>query len=112
MRTLKIIALVVVLALAIFLAALNWELVQIALPGQPGPYQAPLGGLLLGAFLAGLVPAMIWYKLGRWSIRRKLSKTEAKLQAASAPPPPPPPADAEAALLARARAAGGASDGA
>jgi uncharacterized integral membrane protein len=109
MRTLKIIILVAMLLLAGFLAALNWEPVQIAMPGQSLPYTAPLGGLLLGAFLAGLLPAMLWYKLSRWTVRRKLTKTEAKLQAANAPAPVPPAIDPEAALLARARAAGGAT---
>ncbi len=109
MRSLKIIILITLLLLAGFLAALNWELVKIALPGQPLPYMAPLGGLLFGAFLAGLVPAMIWYKLSRWTVRRKLTKTEAKLQAANTPAPAPAALDPEAALLARARAAGGAT---
>jgi uncharacterized integral membrane protein len=109
MRSLKIIILITLLLLAGFLAALNWEPVKIALPGQSLPYTAPLGGLLFGAFLAGLVPAMIWYKLSRWTVRRKLTKTEAKLQAANAPASTPAAIDPEAALLARARAAGGAS---
>jgi lipopolysaccharide assembly protein A len=112
MQTLKIIILITLLLLAGFLAALNWEPVKIALPGQTLPYTAPLGALLLGAFLIGLVPAMIWYKLSRWTVRRKLTKTEAKLQAVNTPAPAPPPIDPEAALLARARAAGSASDGA
>jgi uncharacterized integral membrane protein len=109
MQTLKLIILVALLLLVGFLAALNWEPVQIALPGQSLPYTAPLGGLLMGAFLCGLLPAMLWYKLSRWTLRRKLSKTEAKLQAAHAPAAAAPTTDPEAALLARARAAGGAS---
>jgi uncharacterized integral membrane protein len=112
MRTLKIIILVTLLLLAGFLAALNWEPVKIALPGQSLPYTVPLGGVLLVAFLAGLVPAMIWYKLSRWTVRRKLTKTEAKLQAVNTPASVTASVDPEAALLARARAAGGASDGA
>jgi uncharacterized integral membrane protein len=111
MRTLKLILLVVILLLAAFMAALNWQMVKVALPGQAIPFDAPLGGLMLGSFLAGLVPAMLWYKLSRWNVRRKLTKTEAKLQAAQTPAPTPVAAtvDPEAALLARARAAGGAS---
>jgi uncharacterized integral membrane protein len=109
MRTLKIIFLVTVLLLAAFLAALNWELVPVAVPGQNLPYSLPLGGLLMGSFLAGLVPAMIWYKLSRWTVRRKLTKVEAKLTAANAPAAPAPTLDPEAALLARAKAAGGAT---
>ncbi len=109
MRTLKIIILVAVLLLAAFLAALNWEPVQIAVPGQTLPFMAPLGGLMLGSFLAGLLPAMLWYKLSRWTVRRKLTKVEAKLTAANAPTAATPVMDPEAALLARAKAAGGAS---
>jgi uncharacterized integral membrane protein len=109
MKTLKIIILVAVLLLAGFLAALNWEPVHIAVPGQALPFTAPLGGLMLGSFLAGLLPAMIWYKLSRWTVRRKLTKVEAKLTAANAPAPTAAAMDPEAALLARAKAAGGAT---
>jgi uncharacterized integral membrane protein len=109
MRTLKIILLVAILLLAVFLAALNWETVRVFVPGQSLPFTAPLGGLMLGSFLAGLVPAMIWYKLSRWTVRRKLTKVEAKLTAANTPAPAPAAMDPEAALLARAKAAGGAA---
>ncbi len=109
MRTLKIIIMVALLLLAGLVAWLNWEPVKFSMLGQALPYTFPLGGLMLGSFLAGLVPAMIWYKLSRWTVRRKLSKTEAKLQAASTPTETSVAMDPEAALLARARAAGGAT---
>jgi lipopolysaccharide assembly protein A len=112
MQTLKIIILVFLALFAGLTARLNWGGVNFIMLGQKEAATIPLGLLLIGAFLIGLVPAMIWYKLSRWTVRRKLTKTEAKLQAASTPAPAPPPVDAEAALLARARAAGGTFDGA
>jgi lipopolysaccharide assembly protein A len=112
MWTLKIIIFIVLALVAGLTAWLNWSSVSFILLGQKEATNIPLGLLLIGAFLAGLAPAMIWYKLSRWTVKRKLTKTEAKLQAASAPAAAPPPADPEAALLARARAAGGTADGA
>jgi hypothetical protein len=70
----------------------------------------PLGTTLLFCFLAGLLPTMLWYKLSRWRVRRKLTKAEARLAAHSAPTAATAaPMDPETSLLARARAAGGAA---
>jgi lipopolysaccharide assembly protein A len=108
MRTLKLLILIIIALLALFLVMLNIdEIVPLSLPGAQAKILAPLGLLLLGAFLAGLLPTMIWYKLSRWRVRRKLTRAEAKLQAGG--PAAPTPADPESSLLARARAAGGAA---
>ena len=107
MRVFKLIILITVALLALFLVLLNIEeIVPLSLPGVQVKTPLPLGLLLLGAFLAGLLPTMIWYKLSRWSVRRKLTRAEAKLRDAT---PASPAVDPESSLLARARAAGGAA---
>ena len=108
MRTLKLIILIVAALLLLFVVLLNLdEMAHLALPGYAEKFALPLGLLLAGAFLGGLLPAMAWYKLSRWRVRRKLVKAESRLAARE--PGAPATSDAETSLLARARAAGGAS---
>lgn len=70
----------VVFALAAFAAA-NWQMVTVRiLPGTDLVVRLPV--LLFAVALLGAVPASVAHSIGRWTWRRRLTRTERELETA------------------------------
>jgi putative membrane protein len=80
----------------------NWNTVTIHLwSGLLAEINLPL--LLLLAFLAGMLPTMVYYSTARWRLRNRLSTTEralGDLRIAMTPPSAPLAADADPVVVA------------
>lgn len=98
MRFLKVLLfLLLALALAWF-AALNWVPVTVRL-WAPYELVIRLPVLIVAAVLLGWLPSALFHSLNRWRWTRKLTRTEAELEARRAVPEPAVPVTAPEAVV-------------
>jgi membrane protein DedA with SNARE-associated domain len=90
MQFLKTIFWVAILVLAVIFAMnpLNQVRVLVGVFGITG-IDTPLWTALFVAFLAGLLPTMIWHRIVRWSLRRRLDTAQRALTDTYTTPAPP-----------------------
>lgn len=78
MQFLKTLFWVVVAVIAVVFGANNWTPVSIRLWSDI-QLETMLPVLMLGAFLAGLIPLLLWHRASKWTLQRRLGKVEAAL---------------------------------
>ncbi len=84
MQFLKTIFWVLIAVVIVLFSMNNWNPVQVMLwNGLMMETKLPV--LLIGAFLVGLLPALLLHRATRWSLRRKLGNMERSLASVSAP---------------------------
>lgn len=90
MQFLKTIFWVAILVLAVIFAMnpLNQARVLVGVFGITG-IDTPLWMALFVAFLAGLLPTIIWHRIVRWSLRRRLDTAQRALTDTYTSPAPP-----------------------
>lgn len=93
MQFLKTLFWVLIAAGAMLFSFNNWSLVTLNLwDGLQLDTRLPI--LLIGAFLSGLLPAMLLHRATRWSLKRKLATLERALADVAAPASEDKPAGA------------------
>ena len=88
MQFLKTLFWVLIAVAAMLFAFNNWSMVTLNLWGGL-QLDTRLPVLLFGAFLIGLVPAMLIHRATRWSLKRRITTMEKALAEAVNPTPPP-----------------------
>jgi len=90
MQFLRTLFWVLLAAAAMLFSFSNWTPVTVNLwSGLQLDTRLPI--LLLGAFLVGLVPALLLHRATRWSMGRKISSMEKALAGVATPATPPAP---------------------